>query len=480
MRRAPRHLGARIEACFRPKVHWGAEFLADRVRICGLREDGGKSGRAAVAVAATFEGPYAEAEAFARAHGLAYAGLHGAVSHLPFKIEALEPGQGEDDILPQVERFKPIGLTAEALDAQAFAADPGRHLLLVREDALRGFLDHLPAALASLRDLVPSPLALFPQAAPPEVHRSAALLVEEGFTHILFLREGAPEAYAKAFTGREEARRDPAAFAREMKKVLIYHHGSRFPGASLDAIVLWSDGAEAEAEAALGDIGPPHVPSAWSPDLAAVPAPFRVAGSMALAGLRETETLVSFTVPRPVLAEERRLWMRRAGMLARTGYQVAAAMAVIACLLMAGALGFRLVVESKARTWAGELGKWDSFQKRRAAVESQLGSLQGVLSRRTGGYASLQGIAAQLPAEVWLQEWEAEAGPDGRYVHRLTGYSLAEDKVPRFLANLEGSRRFGNVKLKSTERIQGEKVEKETGIAANRKDLVRFQMVVAE
>jgi Tfp pilus assembly protein PilN len=475
MKRASMGLGARLEASLRPKVHWGAEFLADRVRICGLRDDGGKA-----AVAATFEGPYAEADAFARARGLAYAGLHGAASHIPFKIEILEPGQGEDDLQPQVERLKPAGLAAEALDAQGFAAGGGRCLLLAREDALRAFLDALPPGLASLWDLVPAPLALLPHAASPELHRGAALLVEEAFTHILFLREGAVEGYAKAFTGLEEARRDPAAFAREMRKILVYHHGSKFPGASLDGITLWSEGAEGEAASALRGTGLPLLPAAWRADLAPVPAPFRVAGAMALAGLREGEVPVSFTVPRPALAEERRLWTRRAGMLARTGYHVIAVMAVVTCLLLAGALGFRVLVESKARTWAGELGKWDSFQKRRGEVEAQLGSLQGVLSRRTGGYASLQGIAARLPAEVWLQEWEAEAGPDGRYVHRLTGYSLSEGQVPRLLANLEGSRRFSGVKLKSTERIKGEKVEKETGIAANRKDLVRFQMVVTE
>lgn len=468
-------VGARLEASFRPKVHWGAEFLTDRVRICGLKEAAGK-----IAVAASFDGAYPEGEAFARAHGLGFAGLHAAVSHVPFKLEALEPGQGEEDILPQAERLKPTGLALESLDAHGFALGPARFLLFAREDALRGFVEHLPAPLAALWNLVPSPLALLAESAPDDLHRRAVLLVEETFTHVLFLRDGAPEAYAKAFTGLEEARLDAAAFAREMKKVLIYHHGSKFPGASLEAVTLWSDGAQGEAAAALGDLGLPLRTAAWMPALDAVPAPFKVAGALALRGLRGEEPLVSFTVARPALAEDRRLWMRRAGLLARGGYQVMAALAAVVFLLVAGALGLRFMVESKARTWAGELGRWDQFQSRKAAVESQLGDMQGLLSRRTGGYASLQAIAGRLPAEVWLREWEAETGSDGRYVHRLTGYSLAEDQVPRFLANLEGMRRYGSVRLKSTERIKGEKVEKETGIAANRKDLVRFQMVVTE
>jgi Tfp pilus assembly protein PilN len=147
---------------------------------------------------------------------------------------------------------------------------------------------------------------------------------------------------------------------------------------------------------------------------------------------------------------------------------------------VASAFVFRAVVASKAEAWSGELRKWDQFQKRRASVEARLARMQGLLDRRTDGYASLQRLAALLPAEVWLEEWEAEAGDGGRYTHHLTGYSLSEGRVPEFLARLEDGKRYRSVRLKSTERIKGEKVEKETGISANRKDLVRFQVVVAE
>lgn len=172
--------------------------------------------------------------------------------------------------------------------------------------------------------------------------------------------------------------------------------------------------------------------------------------------------------------------MRRTGMLARAAYPVMAALAAAVLLLGASALVFRHVVQSKAEAWSGELKKWDTFQERRAALEGRLHSLEGLLSRRTAGYASLQRIASLLPPEVWLEEWEAECGPGARFVHRIAGYSLAEDRVPQFLAELEDKGRFRSVKLKSTERIKGEKVEKETGIQANRKDLVRFQLVVSE
>ena len=477
-------IGARLEASFRPSVHWGAEFLADRVRICGLKEAEGK-----ILLADSFDGPLAEAETFARSHGLAYAGIHAAVSHLPFKLEALEPlaTGADDDIVAQAGRFKPPGLTMDSLELHGFGLGEERFLVMAREDAVRGFVEHLPAALAGLWDLTPSPLALLSQADPaaaaaptPIADRMAALIVEEAYTHILFLRGGYPEAYAKAFTGCEEARRDPAAFSREMKKILVYHHGSKFPGASIEAYSIWRDGTEGEAAAALARLDLPCRPPTVIPGLEAVPASLQVAGALALQGLRGTESLVSFSVPRPQLPQSHRVWMRRAGLLARSGYHVSAVVAALALLLMASAAIFRKVVETKAVTWSGELQKWDQFQDRRATVEGRLEKLQGLLGRRTQGYASLQRIASLLPQEVWLEEWEAESGADGKYVHRLTGYSLAEARVPQFLARLEDGKGFQSVKLKSTEKIKGEKVEKETGIQANRKDLIRFQMVVSE
>lgn len=471
-------IGARLEASFRPSVHWGAEFLADRVRICGLKDADGK-----VVLADSFEGPYAEVEAFARDHGLAFEGMHAAVSHIPFKLEVLEPMAtgSEDDIAPQAERFKPAGLSMDSLDLHGFDLGGNRYLVMAREDGVRGFAEHLPAPLAALWNLVPSPLALLSHAdsaAAPD--RMAALLVEEGHTHVLFLRGGFPEAYAKAFTGCEEARRDPEAFAREMKKVLVYHHGSKFPGASLEALSIWRDGSEGEAGAALSKRDLPIQAPAWLPGLESVPASLKVAGALALQGLRGAEPLVSLSIPRPQEPQSRRLWMRRSGLLARSGYHVVAAVAVLTLLLMASAAVFRKVVEAKAVTWSGELQKWDQFQARRATVEKRLEKLQGLLVRRTDGYASLQRISSLLPPEVWLEEWEAESGAEGRYVHRLTGYSLSEARVPQFLAKLEDGKGFQSVKLKSTERIKGDKVEKETGIQANRKDLIRFQMVVSE
>src|SRR5690242_18083802 len=87
--------GARLEARFEPRLHWGAEFLEDKVRLCAVSMNpGGK-----ITVDKTFEGSYAEAEAFARAQGLESEGLHAAVSHLPFKISIVEPGAAEDDAL---------------------------------------------------------------------------------------------------------------------------------------------------------------------------------------------------------------------------------------------------------------------------------------------------------------------------------------------------------------------------------------------
>lgn len=472
-------LGDKLEARFRPSLHWGAEFLAHKVRLCAFGERDGRS-----ALIHTFEGDYAEAAAFAAAHGLAYEGLNAAVSHLPCKIEPLEPAPegGDEDIAPHVDRLKPQGMPAASMEAQEFHLGVDRLLVLAREDALRSFKEGLPSSLGELWNLSPSPLALLPHLTRIGTDHAqghwAALSCEAEYTHLVFFRDGSLSAYAKVFTGWEDAGRDPAAFAKEMKKALVYHYGSRFPGASLDAFLIGLDGPSGQAGAALDTLGIPRLRPEWGP-LADVPESFRVAGALAYQALSGLEAPLSFPVPLPAAARSRRIWRARAGILARSGYLALAGSALGVALLGISALGFRAMVASKARTWSGELQRWDAFQKRKASVDGQLGGMKGILTRRTEAYAGMQNIAGLLPPELWLESWDLEQAAGRGVVHRLEGYGLAEARVPEFLANLEKSGKFAAVKLKSTERIKAETAEQKTGIQANRKELVRFQIDVS-
>lgn len=471
-------MGARLEASFRPSVHWGAEFLADRVRICGLAADKGPADAATPRTVESFEGTWEEAEKFARSRGLALEGLHGAVSHLPFKLESL-PAGGEEEIGPHAERLKPVGIPLDAIEYHVVGESPEASLLLARESAVQALVASLPDSLSALWTLAPSPLALLPFAVTP-AGRQAALMVEESHTHVLFLRDGALEGYAKAFIGEAEARQDPDAFAREFRKVLIYHRGTRFPGTSLDGLSLWSSALESAAPKALEALGLAVAIPTWKKPLASVPGPFRVSAAMAATALAGDLPLASFSIPVPIIPADRRKWKARAGLLARTAYPILALLTLAALLLAGGALVLRAVVDRKASQWAGELQAWDRFQDRRVVVEKRLDRIQGLLARRTTAYASFQGIAVSLPPEVWIEGWDAESGEGGKLIHRLTGYSQTEDKIPLLLAGLEKDKAFRNVKLKTTEKVDGEKVEKETGLKANRRDLVRFQVVVSE
>jgi Tfp pilus assembly protein PilN len=470
-------LGDSLEARFRPSLYWGAEFLAQKVRLCAFGEREGRP-----APLHTFEGDYPEAAAFAAAHGIAYEGLNAAVSHLPCKIEPLEPipEGGDEDIAPQVDRLKPQGLPAASMEAQEFYLGADRHLILAREDALRAFTESLPAGLGALWNLSPSSLALLShfEADRAQGH-CAALSCEAEYTHLLFFRDGSLSAYAKVFTGWEDAGRDPAAFAKELKKALVYHYGSRFPGSSLDAFLIGLDGPTGQAGAALESLGIPRLRPDWGP-LAALPESFRVAGALAYRAFSGAEFPMSFSIPPPTAARSRRIWRGRAGILARTGYLALAGSALGVALLAISALGLRAMVASKARTWSGELQRWDAFQKRKASVDGQLGGMKGILARRTEAYAGMQNIAGLLPPEVWLESWDLEPSAGRGAVHRLEGYGLAEARVPEFLANLEKSRKFAAVKLRSTERIKAETAEQKTGIQANRKELVRFQIDVSQ
>jgi hypothetical protein len=453
-------------------VHWGAEFSAQGARLCAIAERDGKA-----SVVHAFSGPYPEAEAFAKSHGLAYAGLHAAFSHLPFKLEPMGSAEESgEEAARALERARPQGLPAEALESHVLPIGAGACLALAREDSVQALLKALPPPLASLWDLVPSPLALLPFVDPGSASGPwAALLGEPEAIHVLFFRAGTWLAYAKVFSGWEEAGRDPAAFAREMKKALVYHFGGRFGAEPLGGLQVWRDGPGGEIDQALQGLGIPSAGQAWGP-LAEVAPEFRVAAAAAWAARDEEERPETFSGPAPAMAVAQRAWLRRAGKLARYGAPAMAALGLAIALLGASALGLRWTVEAKARAWSGELRRWDEFQRRKAVVEAELGGLRGLLSRRTAVYADLQRIAGRLPAETWLEAWEAECKAGARCQHRLEGYAATESRVPEFLSALEKPGSPIPLKLKATEKIKAEVVEQKTGIAANRRELVRFQL----
>lgn len=474
--------GAGLEARFRPSAHWGAEFLSAGVRLCAMGRGDGGDGEGKPGEVRTFTGTYAEADAFASAEGLAHEGLHAAVSHLPFKLESMPPAAegSEEDPAAYAERVRPQGLPAESLDIQEFEMEGGRILALMRADALQGFAAGLPASLGAIWDLAPTPIALLPHVDAALARGNwAALWAEADFLHVLFFRDAGLLAYAKLFSGWEEAGREPIAFARELKKALVYHFGSRFAGASLDGLQVWNDGPAEPIAASLKGLGIPQFRPDWGP-LAAVPPAFRAAAALALRAARGDEASGSFAITHPAAAYSRRQWMGRAGKVARVGALALAGLALVVALFAVSAAVLRFTVQAKARAWSADLGRWDALQKRKAEVERDLGGMQGILSRRTAAFAVLQDAAARVPAEAWLETWELESKGGKRYTQRLEGYALSEARVPEFLANLEKTGTSGSWKLKSTERIKGETVEQKTGIKANHKDLVRFQVGTAQ
>jgi Tfp pilus assembly protein PilN len=473
-----RRLGEGLSASFQPSVHWGAEFLQDRIRLCGIR-------RNTLKLTETFEGTYEAAADFARARGLAFEGLHAAISHLPFRWKCLGPDSPDLDTASQVQRLKPIGLPTESLEVHEFTFRDFRYALLLREDALRGFLESLPSDLASLWNLVPSPWVLAQAEKRDSLpERWAALLPGATDTHLLYFRRDIPEAQAKMFYGWEQARANAETFRAEIKKALLYHYGAKYPGSSLEAITLWGDSQENEIASILRDEGYAVRSASFPPPLELIPRPFKVAAAMALQAAQSESPPFSFWVPEPRLAKQQSTWMRRSRQLALAGSRIAMGMAAISMVALVAAMALKFTVNAKATAWSGELQKWEQFQASRFSVERDVQAVGGIFEKRTTVYLPLQKISAQLPSDMWLSEWEVE--PDqavaGRstFVHRLTGYSLVEDRVSQFLANLEGTKAFHSVKLKTTELVKGDAVEKKTLISANRKDLVRFQVVVTE
>ncbi len=457
-----------------PIRQWGIEFLAHEVRICGFRKD-----EEGWILDKSFAGSRVDAEAFAQSQDLVNQGVYAAVSTIPYKIIALESDLGsEDDLLPLVERVKPLGLATGMLDYFEGSHAGKRLLVLAREHAVAGFRETLPEDLKSLWELIPSPLALLPFIDLTQTpDRLAALLPEDQYVHILFFSGRMLESYVKVFVPLEKLHSDPAGYTREIKKALVYHYGARFLGTPLEALQIWKDSPDQAMAKALQGLAIPLVKPVWKKELNSVTDSLRVSAAMAL---RHTvEAYGSFTLPPNLRAESSRLWKSRTTRLLRWGTLTLLGAGTIVGMLTLAGLGMRMMVEMKSHTWASELGKWDTFRKNKVTVETRLGNMQGLLFNRTLDYAGLQRIAALMPTEMWMESWEIEAQSSGQLEHRLVGYAMQESRITEFLSKLEKSH-FLAVKLKSTEHMPGDKVQKKTGIPANRKDLTRFQLNLSE
>jgi hypothetical protein len=471
-------LGSRLDARFQPSQFWGAEFLANRVRLGCFELKAQKP-----VLLHTFEGTYPEAEAFAVKYKIRLLGLHAAVSHLPFKVHPLGSGSeaGDQDITPVADRLRPQGLPLTAFDMQTLLQGNERHIVLAREDSLRGVLEAIPTSLSSLETLDAAPLALLSSFDLSQARGGrVALMLEADYCHLVLIQDGILKAYAKVFSGWEEAQAQPEIFEKEINKSLVYHFNSRFPDIELSTIEVWKDGPKGELALTLKSLGLAQCLPNWHPLLVNVPEAFRVAAVMAMRGFSEDVNAFSFSIPLPREVYQRRVWQRRTGTLVKTGSLILMGSAFGVALLVMAALALRWTVVSKAKTWSGELSKWDEYQKRKVSVETQFGEMRDMLSHRTLGYSSIQNISACLPPEVWLDSWEMESEPGHGLVHRLAGFSLTEARIPEFLSNLEKVKNLGTVKLKSTERVKGESVEQKTSIQANRKDLVRYQIGISE
>ncbi len=180
------------------------------------------------------------------------------------------------------------------------------------------------------------------------------------------------------------------------------------------------------------------------------------------------------------LAASRRLWKKRTGVLARAVFHAVWMLAFTAGAMALAAEILHRMNQADTQRYAADLNKWKSVQAMRTEAEDEMNRLRSALTQRSRVASSLVQVASQLPDSLWLEEWELEWGRGGRLEHRLSGYALAESRVPEFLGSLERKKAWRLAKLRSTERVKGETVEKKTGIQANRMDLVRFQVQVEE
>ncbi len=463
---------------FMPRIVWGAEWTSQEIHLVGVDYKTKKFVR-------HFKGDFNEAAAFAQAQGLTYEGFYGAVSHLPFKwVFQNEIENSEEGRRIAEEASRPQGIRRDELESLTFAEIECHALLWFRADSLEAFTKSLPQSLATLSELVPSPLLLNQALDFQKCNDSFLILLPEiDYTHLLMYRDKMLLAHSRIPYGLNTINESPILMAKEIQKALLHwneHWKNQRENLQVTSVYLWKNHAACDWEKILAPLGLIVENAACIKTLSTLPEEFRLAGLQALNHAQGQISAISLGSWNEELVAKRRKWLQHAGFLCRANYWILLFFGGSVALMFALSLALQISVKVSHKKWNHELKEWNVLQKHKQNVEQELQKLSEVLSLRNSSAKSLQQVTSALPAGVWLESWDLESGEKSGFIHHLSGYALDEAKVSELLAHLEKQNHFSEVKLKSTEAMAAEKVVQKTGIKANHRDLVYFQMQVQE
>ena len=465
---------------------WGAEFTEDHVRLVCLQSAGSPK------VTKSFKGTYKEALKFAGDNALEFKGVRAAVSHLPFKTTHF-PGEALEspEALEEAEnKSRPPGLTGEDMIEEWVPVSKSSLLLQMREGHLQHFLKDLPKELGTLSWAAPSPFAyhrLFgaTMGKMADVRHGAgpisraALVVESDYTHVMFYIDGEVRLCLKLFMGYEQVRDVPDQYLVELKKALAYYWQTKVMGSAITEVVLFKDGPEGEVLKALqeGLDVPVRIPEPPA-FVNGLDRSLYGALGMALSENEDEPPPYSVGSRNASQVSSRRLWLRHSRTLAKAlGVYLLVSLLVLG--LMASASGvMHLVFKDDKKEGAEAARGLAQLVSQRTLLEGEIKQVQGMLANRTRLTEKMQAIQQQIPAKMWLSSFVSEKKEGGGFTFRIGGYCFEESSISKFMQGLEKLSGTQSVQLKSTELVPAKTVQEITGLKANLRDLVQFQLVV--
>lgn len=94
------------------------------------------------------------------------------------------------------------------------------------------------------------------------------------------------------------------------------------------------------------------------------------------------------------------------------------------------------------------------FEKRQKDLKDKLGVLEKLKTARTGPVYLLDELYKALPEKLWLTKFS-----EGRGNAKISGVGATEEIVALFLRNLEGSKSYESVELKTIKQVTKDKIK---------------------
>ncbi len=466
----------RLPELFEPQIRCGIDINESKATLCLAKCVSGQW-----TVVKQFTGDHGSAQAWAKKNGVSDSGLHGIISQIPFRIDVIEGVNSEEELSPEALENETTIPGTKAEDFEHLLIQWRHQSLSVqyRKDLMEHWVEQL-VSFGSFWKLQWAPLMVLHWAAWTGIKEPGVYIhLEEKQYHLLFFDLNGLLAYSRISTNLSQDSDEMShilSLGAELSKALLYFWEAHLSQEKMKSIYLLEPDERIKQAIQHSGIDISIVTMPAKAKFSMVPRP--LLGTIAALDIGPDETLdCSLSNPGLGTLQRNLLWRQRCARLTQTLSIACLSVTLLLCLLVISGLGMQLLLKYSQNRSAEQLQRALKVRQTMGSLQNDLERFRPIVEKRSTIAKELQNGSESAPEGLWLEKWSLESSEKGAE-QVMQGYAFETQQIQNFLKSLETEGNYSQVILKSTETVAGPWVQEKTGLAANRKDLIHFQIVV--